>query len=105
MVTLAMDMEEDFAMLFGDDDFSDDGLDDDEDDDKLVKKVIMVSDAEVADSVAIREIGPRVYIVEGQMQVASSHCRDPLSIVIYIFENHSIETTNVYHVGFRDVAG
>ncbi|GJZ08023.1 hypothetical protein Tco_0542306 [Tanacetum coccineum] len=33
----------------------------------LVKKVIMVSDAEVADSITIGEIGPRVSIAEGQM--------------------------------------
>ncbi|GKF45562.1 hypothetical protein Tco_0135364 [Tanacetum coccineum] len=137
MVTLVMDMEEDLAMLFGDDDFSDYGLDDDEDDEEvwemdeewlmapvtppsmpvmpppstyevggsstttiegrsltllapgvlmppsvvedlctrignleygqgqLVKKVIMVSDAEVADSIAIGEIGPRVSTMEG----------------------------------------
>ncbi|GJT29242.1 hypothetical protein Tco_0909517 [Tanacetum coccineum] len=131
MVTPKMDMEEDLAMLFGDDDFSDDGLDDDENDEEvwemdeewlmapvtpppmpvmpspstyevggssttvaeghsltllahrvpvppsviedlytrmgnleyghrqLVKKVITVSDAEVADSIAIGGIGPR----------------------------------------------
>ncbi|GKD00930.1 hypothetical protein Tco_1171204 [Tanacetum coccineum] len=33
---------------------------------KLVKKVIQVSDAEVADGIAIGEIGPRVSAVEGQ---------------------------------------
>ncbi|GJR77311.1 hypothetical protein Tco_0089676 [Tanacetum coccineum] len=33
----------------------------------LVKKVITVSDAEVADSIAIGEIGPRVSAVEGQI--------------------------------------
>ncbi|GJX91512.1 hypothetical protein Tco_0344838 [Tanacetum coccineum] len=143
MVTLVMDMEEDLAMLFGDDDFSNDGLDDDEDDDdvwemdeewlmapvtppsmpvmpppstyevggsstaaaeghsltlltpevpvppsviedlctrignleyghgQLVKKVITVSDAEVADSIAIRDISSRVSTVEGQMQAAT----------------------------------
>ncbi|GKD95985.1 hypothetical protein Tco_1379882 [Tanacetum coccineum] len=38
----------------------------------LVKKVITVSDAEVADSIDIGEIGPRVSIVEGQMQVMAS---------------------------------
>ncbi|GKE92133.1 hypothetical protein Tco_1573228 [Tanacetum coccineum] len=38
----------------------------------LVKKVIMVSDAEVADSISIREIGLRVSIMEGQMQVMAS---------------------------------
>ncbi|GJZ40872.1 hypothetical protein Tco_0587758 [Tanacetum coccineum] len=140
-----MDMKEDLAMLFGDDDFSDDGLDDDEDDKEvwemdeewlmapvtpplmpvmpppipyevggsstaaaeghsltllapgvlvpplviedlctrmgnleyghglLVKKVITVSDAEVADSIAIGEIGPTVSTVEDQMQVAVQH--------------------------------
>ncbi|GJX00810.1 hypothetical protein Tco_0184723 [Tanacetum coccineum] len=38
----------------------------------LVKKVITVSDAEVADSIAIGEIGPRVSTMEGQMQVMAS---------------------------------
>ncbi|GKB74747.1 hypothetical protein Tco_0936159 [Tanacetum coccineum] len=38
----------------------------------LVKKVITVSDAEVADSIVIREIGPRVSTMEGQMQVMVS---------------------------------
>ncbi|GKA18565.1 hypothetical protein Tco_0698480 [Tanacetum coccineum] len=37
MVAPVMDMEEDLAMLFGDDDFSDDGLDDDEDDEEVWK--------------------------------------------------------------------
>ncbi|GKF95772.1 hypothetical protein Tco_0288507, partial [Tanacetum coccineum] len=35
MVALVMDMEEDLAMLFSDDDFSDDGLDDNEDDEEV----------------------------------------------------------------------
>ncbi|GKD35278.1 hypothetical protein Tco_1250787, partial [Tanacetum coccineum] len=34
MVAPMMDMEEDLAMLFGNDDFSNDGLDDDEDDEE-----------------------------------------------------------------------
>ncbi|GKG54271.1 hypothetical protein Tco_0557794, partial [Tanacetum coccineum] len=34
---------------------------------KLVEKVIMVSDAEVADGIAIEDIGPRVSTVEDQM--------------------------------------
>ncbi|GJR58055.1 hypothetical protein Tco_1500217 [Tanacetum coccineum] len=34
----------------------------------LVKKVIQVSDAEVADGITIEEIGPRVSVVEGQGQ-------------------------------------
>ncbi|GKG24516.1 hypothetical protein Tco_0395144, partial [Tanacetum coccineum] len=39
---------------------------------QLVKKVIQVSDAEVAAGVSIREIGPRVFAMEGQMQVMAS---------------------------------
>ncbi|GKC57853.1 hypothetical protein Tco_1085451 [Tanacetum coccineum] len=38
----------------------------------LLKKVIMVSDAEVADNIAIGEISPRVSTMEGQMQVLAS---------------------------------
>ncbi|GJS96624.1 hypothetical protein Tco_0803592 [Tanacetum coccineum] len=36
---------------------------------QLVKKVIQVSDAEVAAGVTIREIGPRVFAIEGQATV------------------------------------
>nr|GEY21225.1 hypothetical protein [Tanacetum cinerariifolium] len=117
MVALVMDMEEELAMLFGDDDFSDNGLDDEEDDEEvwemdeewlmasitpplmpvmpssstyevedlctrmgnleyghgqLVKKVITINDAEVADRIVIREIGPSVSTIEGQMQVMAS---------------------------------
>ncbi|GKB28382.1 hypothetical protein Tco_0867783 [Tanacetum coccineum] len=39
---------------------------------QLVKNVIQVSDAEVADGITIREIGPRVSAVEGQVQVMAS---------------------------------
>ncbi|GKG00414.1 hypothetical protein Tco_0302104, partial [Tanacetum coccineum] len=39
---------------------------------QLVKKVIQVSDAEVADGITIGEIGPRVSAVEGQVQVMAS---------------------------------
>ncbi|GJZ30533.1 hypothetical protein Tco_0575580 [Tanacetum coccineum] len=39
---------------------------------QLVKKVIQVSDAEVAAGVTIREIGPRVFAIEGQVQVMAS---------------------------------
>ncbi|GKD03970.1 hypothetical protein Tco_1178944 [Tanacetum coccineum] len=38
----------------------------------LVKKVIHVSDAEVADGITIREIGPRVSAIEGQGQQAAT---------------------------------
>nr|GEV22799.1 hypothetical protein [Tanacetum cinerariifolium] len=37
---------------------------------QLVKKVIQVSNAKVAAGVSIREIGPRVFSMEGQMQSA-----------------------------------
>nr|GEU78541.1 hypothetical protein [Tanacetum cinerariifolium] len=39
---------------------------------QLVKKVIQVSDAEVAAGVSIREIGLRVFAIEGQVQVMAS---------------------------------
>ncbi|GKB36120.1 hypothetical protein Tco_0881062 [Tanacetum coccineum] len=39
---------------------------------QLVKKVIQVSDAEVADGITIRDIGPRISVVEGQVQVMAS---------------------------------
>nr|GEY02319.1 hypothetical protein [Tanacetum cinerariifolium] len=39
---------------------------------QLVKKVIKVSDAEVADGIAIGEIGPRVSAIEGQVHVMAS---------------------------------
>ncbi|GKA97672.1 hypothetical protein Tco_0825566, partial [Tanacetum coccineum] len=90
MVTLVIDIEGDLAMLFGDDDSSDDSLDDDEDD-KEVWEVggpstavakghsltlpalgfpvpLSVSDAEVADGIAIGEIDPKVSAIEGQVQ-------------------------------------
>ncbi|GKE81088.1 hypothetical protein Tco_1551088, partial [Tanacetum coccineum] len=38
----------------------------------IVKKVITVSNAKVADSIVIGEIGPRVSTMEGQMQVLTS---------------------------------
>ncbi|GJY78035.1 hypothetical protein Tco_0483836 [Tanacetum coccineum] len=41
-------------------------------DGQIVKKVIQVSDAEVADGITIGEIGPRVLAVEGQVQVMAS---------------------------------
>nr|GFD05313.1 hypothetical protein [Tanacetum cinerariifolium] len=39
---------------------------------ELVKKIEIVSDAEVADSIAIREIHPRVTTLEGQVQTLQS---------------------------------
>ncbi|GJX24126.1 hypothetical protein Tco_0228571 [Tanacetum coccineum] len=125
VIAPVIDVEEDIAMLFGDDDFSDDDYEGFEDDEEvwevneewlmapvtpppmpvvpppstyevggpstaaaggqsftlqqldflhgqLVKKVIQVSDAEVVDGIAIREIGPRVSAVEGHVQVMAS---------------------------------
>nr|GEW74596.1 hypothetical protein [Tanacetum cinerariifolium] len=112
MVALVVDMKEDLAMLFGDDDFSDDdfeGFMDDEEvggpstvaveghfftlptlgfpvppsvikdlctrmgnleyrNGQLMKKVIQLSDVEVADGIAIKEIIPRASAIEGQVQ-------------------------------------
>ncbi|GJW39256.1 hypothetical protein Tco_0065101 [Tanacetum coccineum] len=59
-----IDIEEDLAALFGDDDFkydASDGFDEEE--------VYEVSDIEVATGVTIRELGPRVYATEGQIQI------------------------------------
>ncbi|GKA93859.1 hypothetical protein Tco_0815845 [Tanacetum coccineum] len=39
---------------------------------QLMKKVIQVSDAEVAAGVTIEDIGPRVFAIEGQVQVMAS---------------------------------
>ncbi|GKE58399.1 hypothetical protein Tco_1497584, partial [Tanacetum coccineum] len=122
VIALVVDMEEDLAMLFGDDDFSDDDSEGFKDEEEvwevnedwlmapvtpppmlvvplpstyevggpsivaakgpsftlpapgfpLVKKVIQVSDAEVADIIAIGEIGPRVFAIERQVQVMAS---------------------------------
>ncbi|GKE11290.1 hypothetical protein Tco_1414841 [Tanacetum coccineum] len=47
---------------------------------QLVKKGIQVSDAEVATGVIVGEIGPKVFAIEGQVQVMASqmvHCNAP----------------------------
>ncbi|GJT99421.1 hypothetical protein Tco_1109760 [Tanacetum coccineum] len=91
VIALVVDMDEDIAMLFGDDDFEDDdseGFDEEEVWEvneewlmapvtpppmrQLVKKVIQVSDAEVAVGISIKEIGLRVFAIEGQVQVMAS---------------------------------
>ncbi|GJW95591.1 hypothetical protein Tco_0175263 [Tanacetum coccineum] len=100
VIASVIDMEKDIAMLFGDEDFSDDDSEGFKDDEEvwevneewlmapvtpppmpvvpspssyeLVKKVIQVSDVEVADDIAIGEIGLRVSAVEGQVQVIAS---------------------------------
>nr|GEZ28067.1 hypothetical protein [Tanacetum cinerariifolium] len=76
MVALVMEMKGDLAMLFGDDDFCDDGPNDDEDDEEVWELVNKVSDAKVADGIVIGEIGPRVSAIEGHvqtLQVAGQH--------------------------------
>ncbi|GJV32358.1 hypothetical protein Tco_1392758 [Tanacetum coccineum] len=121
MIGLVVDMDEDIAMLFGNDEFGDDdseGFDEEEvweclrgwrpstaaaegpsfplptpeipvppsvikdlstrlgnmeyGHGQLVKKMIQVSDAEVAAGVSIKEIGPRVFAIEGQVQAMAS---------------------------------
>ncbi|GJS59907.1 hypothetical protein Tco_0654691 [Tanacetum coccineum] len=84
MIALVVDMDEDIAMLFGDDDFEDDdseGFDEEEvwkvNEEWLMAPVTpplmpAVSDVEVAAGISIREIGPRVFAVEGHVQVMAS---------------------------------
>ncbi|GKB03972.1 hypothetical protein Tco_0832115 [Tanacetum coccineum] len=72
VIAPVIDIEEDIAMLFGDDDFGDDNSEGFKDEEELVKKVILVSDAEVADGITLGEIGPRVSEVEGQDQQAAT---------------------------------
>ncbi|GJY34743.1 hypothetical protein Tco_0419212 [Tanacetum coccineum] len=73
MDALMMDMEEDLAVLFSDDDFEDDALDGfGEEEVWEVAPGLPGSDAEIAAGVIIGEIGLRVLAVEGQMQVMAS---------------------------------
>nr|GEZ45105.1 hypothetical protein [Tanacetum cinerariifolium] len=118
VIAQVVDVDQDIAMLFGDDDFEDDdskGFDEEDvwevggpstavaegqsfplpapglpiplsvikdlstrlgnleyEHGQLAKKVIHVSDAEVAAGISIGEIGPRVFTVEGQVQVMAS---------------------------------
>ncbi|GJY53513.1 hypothetical protein Tco_0445177 [Tanacetum coccineum] len=102
VIAPVMDMDEDIAMLFGDDDIRDDDSEGFENEKEsfplpasglpvppsviedlsthlgnlkygqLVKKVIQVSDVEVAAGITIGEIGPRVSAMEGQVQVMVS---------------------------------
>ncbi|GJR98150.1 hypothetical protein Tco_0270324 [Tanacetum coccineum] len=92
VIALVVDVDEDIAMLFSDDDFEDDdseGFDEEEVWEvneewlmapvtpppmqavplpsvyELVKKVIQVSDAEVAAGISIGEIGLRIFAIEG----------------------------------------
>ncbi|GKE58921.1 hypothetical protein Tco_1498106 [Tanacetum coccineum] len=62
-----MDIEEDLAALFDDDDFEDDASDG-----FGKEEVWEVSDVEVAAGVTIGELGPRVYEVDGQVQMVVS---------------------------------
>ncbi|GJU86635.1 putative reverse transcriptase domain-containing protein, partial [Tanacetum coccineum] len=109
VIASVIDVEEDIAMLFGADNFSDDDSEGFKDDEEiweghslgllasgapvpplviedlctcmgnlehghglLGKKVIKMSDAEVADSITTGEVGPRVSAVEGQVHVMTS---------------------------------
>nr|GEW14756.1 hypothetical protein [Tanacetum cinerariifolium] len=101
MIAPMMDAEEDIAMLFGEDDFSDDDSERVEEEEvwevnkewmmapvtppfvpamqppsdghgQLVKKMIQVIDAEVAIGISIMEIGLRVFAIEGHVQVMAS---------------------------------
>ncbi|GKB42837.1 hypothetical protein Tco_0887779 [Tanacetum coccineum] len=90
MIAPVVDIDEDIAMLFGDDDFEDDDSEgfDEEEVWEVNKEWLMapvtpppmpavpppsVSDVEVAAGVTIGEIGLRVFAIEGRMQVMESH--------------------------------
>nr|GEV37971.1 hypothetical protein [Tanacetum cinerariifolium] len=63
---------------------------------QLVKKVIKVSAAEVADGIAIGEIGPRVFDVEGQVQVMASQMVQAMSRLEHVgtrMEQNQQDTT------------
>nr|GFA37852.1 hypothetical protein [Tanacetum cinerariifolium] len=62
-----IDMEEDLAVLLDDDDFEDDASDGFGEEERINQ----VSDAEVATGVTIGEFGPRIYAVEGHIQIAA----------------------------------
>ncbi|GKD01585.1 hypothetical protein Tco_1171859 [Tanacetum coccineum] len=77
---------------------------------QLVKKVITVSDVEVADGIAIGEIGPSVSAVEGEVQVLASQMIQAVSRLeqvgvrveqgqIEIYRFRSLEASGF---GFRD---
>nr|GEW09588.1 hypothetical protein [Tanacetum cinerariifolium] len=91
VVALVVGMDEDIAMLFGDDVFEDEDFRDDDSEEveeeeaeasEVNEEWLMspitppsmpvVSDAEVAAGVSIREIGPRVFAIEGHVQVIAS---------------------------------
>ncbi|GJX28812.1 hypothetical protein Tco_0236891 [Tanacetum coccineum] len=93
VIALVIDMDEDIAMLFGDDDFGDDdseGFEDEEESFPLPAPGLPVppsviedlstrlgnleygTDAEVADGITIKEIGPKISAVEGHVQVMES---------------------------------
>nr|GEX34382.1 hypothetical protein [Tanacetum cinerariifolium] len=114
VIALVVGMDEDIAMLFGNDDFEDEDFSDDDSEGveeeegpsfpllvpglpippsviedlsarlsnleyghgQLVKKVIQVSDAEVVAGFSIREIGSRVFAVEGQVQTATQRDKE-----------------------------
>nr|GEX89862.1 hypothetical protein [Tanacetum cinerariifolium] len=108
VIATVVDIDEDIAMLFGDDDFEDDDSKRFDEEEvweghsfplpasglpvppsviedlstrlgnleyihrQLVKKVIQVSDDEVPAGITIEEIGPRIFAIEGHVQVMAS---------------------------------
>nr|GFD11310.1 hypothetical protein [Tanacetum cinerariifolium] len=72
MVALVVDMKEELAMLFVIKDLCTRMGNLEYGHSQPVKKVIQLSDAKVADGIAIREIIPRVSAIEGHVQVMTS---------------------------------
>nr|GEY32230.1 hypothetical protein [Tanacetum cinerariifolium] len=82
VIASVIDMDEDIAMLFGDDDLEDDdskGFDEEGEVWEVNEERLMapVSDDKVADGITIWEIGPRVFAIEGQVQVMVSQMVQP----------------------------
>ncbi|GJR38695.1 hypothetical protein Tco_1214379 [Tanacetum coccineum] len=117
VIALVVDVDEDIAMLFSDDDFEDDdseGFDEEEVWEvneewlmapvtpppmqavplpsvyELVKKVIQVSDAEVAAGISIGEIGLRIFAIEG------GHTGNPTCVDWWIDVAHDPRAPNDY---------
>ncbi|GKB66323.1 hypothetical protein Tco_0927735 [Tanacetum coccineum] len=66
---------------------------------QLVKKVIQVSDAEVAAGVTTREIGPRVFAVEGQGHCEAERHADPVVADYSCKDGQLGELTDAVYLG------
>nr|GEY88304.1 hypothetical protein [Tanacetum cinerariifolium] len=65
---------------------------------QLVKRVIQVSDARVADDITIREIGPRVSAVEGQVQVMTSQMVQAIDRLEQVGAQRDVHIQQLYNM-------